>query len=194
MSETGVRVCFALLFIFSVAAFFVKIPIQLNLTVFSLTIIYIGAIKSTQFMAKEKIHREDFEAESGIETMGSKEAAKFPIVASAMLFGLYAVIKYVGKWVVNWLLLGYFMIGGVESIKDILEAYATQGVKDWMKASEKKKYLKGVKVKMLDLNFEFSLLDVYCFFVSAAICGLYVYTHHWLTNNIIGILFCIFAI
>lgn len=38
------------------------------------------------------------------------------------------------------------------------------------------------------------MLDVYCFIGSAIICGLYVWTHHWLTNNIIGILFCTFAI
>jgi minor histocompatibility antigen H13 len=124
--------------------------------------------------------------------MGAKEAAKFPVVASGMLFGLYVVIKYVGKWVVNWLLLGYFMIGGVESIRELAETYASKDLKAWMKEQSKHKYLKGVKIA--DTCLEFSNLEIYCFFLSVSVCGLYVWTHHWLTNNIIGILFCIFAI
>ena len=36
--------------------------------------------------------------------------------------------------------------------------------------------------------------DIILGFVSTLICLAYVITHHWLTNNIIGIFFCIFAI
>ena len=40
----------------------------------------------------------------------------------------------------------------------------------------------------------FSQFDGICFVISAIICGIYLITAHWLTNNIIGVFFCIYAI
>lgn len=189
------KLAYGILIVMSVAAFIVPIPIHLNITVFSLTIIYIGCVKSVKLLIREKICKTDFAEgdEDGIETMGAKEAAKFPIVGSAMLFGLYLAIKYLGKQIVNYLLLGYFAIGGVESINELVDTYAPESTKEnTLKPLEKKKFLS--KVEIFGQSLEFSMLDVYCFIGSAIICGLYVWTHHWLTNNIIGILFCAFAI
>jgi hypothetical protein len=45
--------------------------------------------------------------------MVSKEdAMQFPLYAGAMLCGLYGLIKYFGKEIVNPLLLGYMGLGG----------------------------------------------------------------------------------
>lgn len=47
-----------------------------------------------------------------------------------MLFGLFLAIKKFGKEVVNVLLLIYFLIGGVDSVKELIDTYASKGVKD----------------------------------------------------------------
>jgi len=68
------------------------------MTLFSLLIIYIGSFKSVELLIREKISVTDFaNAKDSIETVGVKEASKFPIVGSAFLFGLYMAIKYFGK-------------------------------------------------------------------------------------------------
>lgn len=123
---------YGILIVLSAAAFIFPIPIHVNITVFSLTIIYIGCVKSVKLLIREKICKTEFAEgeEDGIETMGAKEAAKFPIVGSAMLFGLYLAIKYLGKSVVNWVLLGYFTIGGVESINELVDTYASDSMKE----------------------------------------------------------------
>jgi Signal peptide peptidase len=74
-------------------------------------------------------------------------------MGSAMLFGLYLAIKKFGKEVVNVLLLGYFLIGGVDSVREILDTYASKSIKEKMNQAEKITYLKGVKIMGYSLEF-----------------------------------------
>lgn len=100
------------------------------MTLFSLLIIYIGSFKSVELLIREKISIKDFSQVSDkIETVGVKEASKFPIVGSGFLFGLYLAIKYFGKQIVNWLLLGFFVISGIDSVKELINTYATDSIK-----------------------------------------------------------------
>ncbi|KAG9316333.1 signal peptide peptidase-domain-containing protein [Chiua virens] len=50
------------------------------------------------------------------DRVSSGDAWLFPIVGSVVLFGLYAVVKYVGKEWINWLLGWYFSVAGVGSV------------------------------------------------------------------------------
>jgi len=70
-----------------------------------------------------------------------------------MLFGLYLAIKKFGKEVVNVLLLGYFMIGGVDSVWELLDTYANESLKEIMKKASEKTYLKGIKIYGYSLEF-----------------------------------------
>lgn len=69
--------------------------------------------------------------------MGAQEATKFPIVGSMTLFGLYLAIKKFGKEVVNVLLLLYFLIGGVDSVKELIDTYASKSIKASIEKAEK---------------------------------------------------------
>ena len=52
--------------------------------------------------------------------MTKDDVMQFPLYAGGTLCGLYGLIKYFGKEVVNPLLLCYMAIGGSVSIKDFL--------------------------------------------------------------------------
>ena len=56
----------------------------------------------------------------GIETMTKDDVMQFPLYAGGTLCVLYGLIKYVGKEVVNPLLLCYMGVGGSVSIKSLL--------------------------------------------------------------------------
>lgn len=49
---------------------------------------------------------------SSVEMVSKEDAMQFPLYAGAMLCGLYGLIKYFGKEIVNPLLLGYMGLGG----------------------------------------------------------------------------------
>lgn len=158
-------------------------------------LIIIGSINCIKFLIREKISKTDFHKDDPIvEAVGMKEAYKFPIIGSVLLFTLYVLVKYCGKEAVSLFLIGYFMFIGMESFKGILNNYTSIGKQ---RASDPKSIkhpiaLNGVVV--LGYDFSISKFDLLCLTCSVACALFYVYTKHWTTNNILGIIFTLFAI
>ena len=195
-SDLLVKLAYLILIVFSALAFFISIPVQINITVYSLAIIYIGSVKSVELMIRTKIaHREDGEGEEEeIETIGAKEAKQFPIMGSAVLLGLYLAIKIFGKGIVNVFLMTYFGFSGMESLRELISSYASKDLKAKLDTLDKNILFERKDWFGYEFKVQISLLDVYLGIVSGLICIAYVVYQHWLTNNIIGIFFCIFAI
>ena len=57
------------------------------------------------------------------ETMTQKDAMKFPLVGSCVLFGLYLLFKFIGKEYVNALLTFYFLAIGVICVGGFFEPF-----------------------------------------------------------------------
>ncbi|KAI0941598.1 hypothetical protein AcW1_003450 [Taiwanofungus camphoratus] len=76
---------------------------------------------------------EEDEDEDIVEHLSSSDAYLFPILGSVVLFGLYLVVKYLGKEWINWLLQWYFTFAGVGSVSKSLIALArwTMGSIRW---------------------------------------------------------------
>lgn len=55
-------------------------------------------------------------------------------------------IKYFGKELVNWLLLVFFVVSGIDSVKELIDTYATSSLKKKVDELESKKVLKGVVI------------------------------------------------
>ena len=103
------------------------IPITLNIAAFSTCITIIGASRSVDQVIKEKITQTHV-GDSGIESMAAKDAYMFPVVGSSVLFGLYCLIKYFGKELVNKLLLGYFVFACSVPLKAVIKILAKGAV------------------------------------------------------------------
>lgn len=98
-----------------------KIPIHLNICVFSIAIIIIGSYRSLREMITEmkKVHLLGKKSE-GIETISNKDALQFPLFAGATLLGLYLLIKFFGKDSVNLFVLGYIALGSTTGVKAVV--------------------------------------------------------------------------
>ena len=136
----------------NVAGFFTDaIPMQVNMTLQALSIIIVGSKRSVDELIKEfkKIHVDKKKSGDGegIETMSKDEVMQFPIYAGGTLVTLYFLIKYLGKEVVNPLLLTYMAFGGSVSIKSLLESLNVAALDS---LNEKKLF--RLKLKMLDLD------------------------------------------
>ena len=179
----------------SAACFYVVVPLTLNIILHATLLIIIGSINSVKFMIRDKISRTEFDKDEVIvESVGMKEAYKFPIIGSVLLFTLYVLVKFVGKEAVSMFLIVYFMVIGMESFKGILNNYTTIGKTKATDPNSLKAplILKGVTVLGYDLSI--SLFDIICLACSIACAMFYVITKHWLTNNILGIIFTLFAL
>ncbi|KAL5523864.1 hypothetical protein ACEPAG_8037 [Sanghuangporus baumii] len=62
----------------------------------------------------------DDEREDIPERISSSDAYMFPILGSAVLFGLYLIVKFLGVEWINWLLGWYFTFAGVGSVWNCL--------------------------------------------------------------------------
>ena len=112
---------------------------------------------------------------------------QFPLYAGAMLCGLYGLIKYFGKEIVNPLLLGYMGLGGSQTIKGLIMSFEVGENLD------KKKLIK-LKVEQIQLDLEVSPMDIICLVPAYIAVGVYIYSKNWIYNNLLAILFCVHGI
>jgi minor histocompatibility antigen H13 len=127
-----------------------------------------------------------------IEVISSKEAAKFPIMASITLFSIYLLYKYFADKM-YYFVTGYFFLLGVAAVTAIFEPLLAPKLKfifpGLCEDAEYQLTFKENKKNQFDIVFSRrSLLVVAC---AGACGGAYLYNQHWLANNIIGLCFAI---
>ena len=144
--------CFGVIVVLTIVSSFIDVPMQVNITCFSLAIIISAAYKSVDQMMIEfkKIYvdkKTGGEDGEGVETMTKDDVQNFPIQAGGMLVGMYALIKYVGKEIVNPMILAYLGFCGGEAVKPLL-SFVTGGASDKLD----KKKLFHMKLTVLEID------------------------------------------
>ncbi|XP_063615262.1 minor histocompatibility antigen H13-like [Penaeus indicus] len=84
-----------------------------SLVVMALIPIFFGSFRSVKHQQQQKAAGEK------VDTMTSKDAALFPIIASCALFGLYIVFTVFSKEYINLLLSSYFFFLGVLALSHV---------------------------------------------------------------------------
>lgn len=107
ITRNYIPICIGLLVLLQVLPCLMVIPVWLQMIPTATALVYIGSI-----LSKKKVVLD--------ESMSSKDAALFPIIASASLFGLYIAYKYLSPVWVNTLISTYLQIGGIFACADIL--------------------------------------------------------------------------
>jgi minor histocompatibility antigen H13 len=154
--------------------------------------IYIGSLRSTK-----KSKDED------IEVITSNDAATFPLFASAALFGVYLVFKYVPKEYVNFLINLHFSIIGFASmarllgpmfrfcIPKFLKTYRFE--LDFTRSAEKDN--KQDSWEVLDkVSIHCISRDLVGILIAAGVGFWYFVTKHWIANNFVGMTLCVLAV
>jgi len=131
-----------------------------------------------------------------VETVSKKDAMQFPIVGSAVLFGLYIVIKLVKKEYLDMLIAAYFAVLGSFSLYSCVAPPLTDalGLGD-LKRFERSFHYKFWKSKDAadadPLQISFSWFDVLIFLAAATGSVSYAVTKKWWLNNLLG---CSFSV
>lgn len=98
---------------------------------------------------------------SKIEQMGFDDAWQFPIVAGITLCGLYFAMDYFGKDAVNYFIMVYIAMGGTTGVKSILQAIFGGKFDKY-----DKDLLIDINVKLIGLELQVTLFDIFCFIIS----------------------------
>ncbi|XP_022092847.1 minor histocompatibility antigen H13-like [Acanthaster planci] len=158
-----------------------------SLVLMALLPIFFGAFRSVKYQKEQKENGEV------PETMSQKDAAMFPLIASATLFGIYVVFQIFSKEYINLLLTVYFFFLGVLALAHILSPLMRKllpGV--FPNESYHLILTKGKSDKKEDLmNYEFDNKDLVCLGVATCFGVWYLLKKHWVANNIFGLAFAL---
>lgn len=185
--------CLSTIVVLTIVSSFINVPLQINIVGFSLSIIIAGCYRSVDELIAEfkKIHvnKRSGEGGEGVETMTKEDVQQFPLYAGGMLCGMYGMIKYFGKEIVNPLLLAYMGFAGGESVKPILSGL-TGGASD--KYQENKLF--HLKLDWAGIDLDVTVLDIFCLIISYSLVAIYMITKYWVYNNLLAIGMCVNAI
>jgi len=195
-----------------------------SLVVMALVPIFLGSFRSVKHQDDQRccINNSNgnniFQRAAGepVESMTSKDAATFPLVASCALFGLYILFKIFSKEHINLLLTVYFFFLGVLALAHILSPIVAKLMPvGFPNANYKLLFYKNPKSTVVAssdapggdanapavetaaepeeelMNYEFDRHDLMCLVVCAGIGVWYFMKKHWIANNLFGLAFAI---
>uniref|UniRef100_A0A336LH20 CSON007940 protein n=1 Tax=Culicoides sonorensis TaxID=179676 RepID=A0A336LH20_CULSO len=158
-----------------------------SLVIMALLPIFFGSYRSVKHQDKQK------ESNEKPETMTSKDAMMFPLIASCSLFGIYLIFKIFSKDHINLLLTGYFFLLGVMALTHLLTPFCSPLFpKSFKLIPYHLLFVRGEgKDKEALIDFKFTTHDVACFIISTFIGVWYLLKKHWIANNLLGIAFAV---
>ncbi|XP_071965781.1 minor histocompatibility antigen H13-like [Antedon mediterranea] len=160
-----------------------------SLLIMALLPIFVGSFRSVKFLKDRKLNGE------AVETMSSKDAAMFPVYASAALFGIYLVFKFFSKEYINLLLTFYFFCLGVLAIAHILSPIVHKLPDIFTNVPYHMIFTQGEGEQKEEIvNQEFDRKDLLALVVSAGFGIWYLVQKHWIANNVFGLAFSVNAV
>jgi len=164
---------------------YVPIHPTIMTAVSSCLLVYVGCLFSSKLCSEEK--------KEGVETMGTKDALVFPLIGSAVLFGLYLLFKFFNDKYLNVLLHIYFTLIGAYSIGQLIEEKIIE--KQPFKSLSEQQIFTIPKIPYFNPEgAKVNTLNVITFFLGLIFGGIYFVKKNWIYNNILGMAFSIFGI
>ncbi|KAJ0036563.1 hypothetical protein NQD34_005240 [Periophthalmus magnuspinnatus] len=127
------------------------------------------------------------------ETITSRDAARFPIIASGTLFGLYLFFKLFSQEYINLLLSLYFFVLGVLALSHTISPLiASVFPASFPNKPYQLLFTQGTgENKEEILNYEFDTKTLVCLLLSSVVGVWYLLKKHWIANNLFGLAFAL---
>ncbi|XP_030067641.1 signal peptide peptidase [Microcaecilia unicolor] len=157
-----------------------------SLVFMALLPIFYGALRSVR-CAKSK------NSSDMPETITSRDAARFPLIASCTLFGLYLFFKIFSQEYINLLLSMYFFLLGILALSHTLSPAMNRlfPVNFPNKQYQLLFTQDSGETKEEIVNYEFDTKDLVCLAFSSVVGVWYLLRKHWIANNLFGLAFAL---
>uniref|UniRef100_A0A8V5H4L9 Uncharacterized protein n=1 Tax=Melopsittacus undulatus TaxID=13146 RepID=A0A8V5H4L9_MELUD len=155
-----------------------------SLVLMALLPIFFGALRSVS-CARSKNSSEM------PETITSRDAARFPIVASCTLLGLYLFFKIFSQEYINLLLSMYFFVLGILALSHTISPMMNRFFPaNFPNKQYQLLFTEGSgESKEEIVNYEFDTKDLVCLALSSVVGVWYLLRKHWIANNLFGLAF-----
>ncbi|KAM8775608.1 minor histocompatibility antigen H13 isoform 3-T4 [Rhynchonycteris naso] len=155
-----------------------------SLLLMALLPIFFGALRSVR-CARDK------NASDMPETITSRDAARFPIIASCTLLGLYLFFKIFSQEYINLLLSMYFFVLGILALSHTISPFMSRLFPaSFPNRQYQLLFTQGSgENKEEIINYEFDTKDLVCLALSSVVGVWYLLRKHWIANNLFGLAF-----
>uniref|UniRef100_A0A2P2I150 Minor histocompatibility antigen H13-like n=2 Tax=Hirondellea gigas TaxID=1518452 RepID=A0A2P2I150_9CRUS len=176
-----------------------------SLVVMALIPIFFGSFRSIIHQEQQKAAGEK------LDTVTTKDAAMFPLIASCALLGLYIIFTVFSKDYINLLLSSYFFFLGVFAMSHVFSPFITGLVPTAVPLHTYTLVMTKVQPAVTPalqqqqqssntssssstepeyiFNYKFTTHDCVCLVFCAAIGVWYLWQKHWIANNLLGLAF-----
>ena len=173
-------------------------PLALNVVVTATAIVYLGCRKGLKLLPSTKAKAAKTKAgPQETVTLSATEAWQFPLYGSLALCGMYALIKVLGKKVLNYILLAYFLGIGLVAVEQLLEAEASRLFKKAARSRKRRGRVVTLPrviasiAEQTTVDLRLNTLQQICWGTTVILMVAYACTKHWLLNNLIAVALCI---
>ncbi|XP_071771864.1 minor histocompatibility antigen H13 [Centroberyx gerrardi] len=127
------------------------------------------------------------------ETITSRDAARFPIIASCTLFGLYLFFKVFSQEYINLLLSVYFFVLGILALSHTMSPLMSRVFPATLPNKQYQLlFTQGSgESKEEIVNYEFDTKNLVCLLISSVVGVWYLLKKHWIANNLFGLAFAL---
>ncbi|XP_061113934.1 minor histocompatibility antigen H13 isoform X2 [Conger conger] len=169
-----------------------------SLVFMALLPIFFGALRSVS-CSKSKVAAESdygFQSRNSSdmpETITSRDAARFPIIASCTLFGLYLFFKVFSQEYINLLLSMYFFVLGILALSHTISPFMNRAFPTTLPNKQYQLLFTqdtGENKEEI-VNYEFDTKDLVCLCMSSVVGVWYIVKKHWIANNLFGLAFAL---
>uniref|UniRef100_UPI00358E50D6 minor histocompatibility antigen H13-like n=1 Tax=Myxine glutinosa TaxID=7769 RepID=UPI00358E50D6 len=157
-----------------------------SLVVMALLPIFFGALRSVKSLKCKA-------SADMTETITRRDAARFPFIASATLFGLYIFFKIFSQEYINLLLSVYFFVLGILALSHTISPVLLRFIPlSFPNAPYQLLFTQGNGESREELlNYDFDRKDLMCLGISSTAGVWYLLTKHWIANNLFGLAFAL---
>lgn len=187
-------IAYFILILFNLLPYVVIVPVSVQLFVNSVVCLYIGSYRSVSLAVDKDSFVKHLAKKAEGERMTSKDAYLFPVYGSAVLFGLYALFKFVPKEYLNMLLGVYFTFLGFFCLTQIIDSLLETVIPKSSGIVFKKQLNIKIPLYSTVIDLEFSKGQVFAAIIAIFPTVMYYCSKHWLLNNLFGIAFSISGI
>lgn len=164
-----------------------------SLLIMALIPIFFGSFRSVKSHYEKKENCEKTGEKP--ETMTTKDAAMFPIIASCALFGLYGFFQIFNKEYINLLLSLYFFVLGVFALSHMISPFISKNILTHLSVPIIPFHLKFTMGKEEEtealIDTQFTTHELVSLALSTVVGVWYLLKKHWIANNLFGLAFAI---
>lgn len=167
----------AALAVLALAPLLVQVPVNASIVLTAAITVLVGCWRSVK-------------PEPPAEAMTKKDAMRFPLVGSIVLFSLFLAFKFLPKEIVNAILSAYFVFLGMLAVVACIDPQLRPLVPKSLGEREIKISIPAIPVVLKEgLDFSFTPLEAALALPASAFCLWYYRHKHWFANNVLGLAF-----